>query len=476
MKVTQEKLPDSQIGIEIEIPAEASKKVYENVVKKLTKSVNIPGFRRGKVPRKIVIQRLGESYIKATALEELIDSSIKTAIQQEDIPVLGNLSLRSDMEQLISVFTPDQSVTVSVAADVYPEAEYEPDSYKTITVQAEEIKFSPDSVDKWLEEERNKRATLVPVEDRPAAMGDQVIVDYQAYEIEEDGSQGAAIAEVTGKDFEVQMEEGRLVEGLVEGIVGMKIEETKAIPVTFPEDYPLETVAGKSVTFDITVKEIKAKELPDLDDDFAEEASEFETLAELRQHLETVFQEQTQERTKKNIHEAIKKGLAEISTTAMPVTMIEQECERLVRKTILDLEQMGLNVNQMFQGGDDMMTMLKQNARPEAIAELKTQLMMSEIAEKESIESTDEEIETEVQKLKKEFAGQKIDDEQLLNYVKVTLKEGKVLDWLQEIATIELVPEGTLSQQEEEASEENNEEGEENESISSVTAEVEETD
>lgn len=238
MKVTQEKLPDSQVGLEIEIPATASKKVYENVVKKLTRTVNIPGFRRGKVPRAIVIQRLGQSYIKATAIEELIDDSIKAAVKQEELPIIGNFSLRSDMENLIQIFDPEAPLTIKVAADVFPEAEYEPESYKKITAQAEEIEYSADAVDQWLKGEQEKRATLVPVEDRPAALGDLAIVDYAAFQVAEDGQAGEAIAEVKGSDFEVTLEDGRFVAGIVDGIVGMAVDETKLIPVTFPEDYP----------------------------------------------------------------------------------------------------------------------------------------------------------------------------------------------------------------------------------------------
>ncbi len=457
MKVTQEKLPDSQIGLEIEIPAESSKKVYENVVNKLALSVNIPGFRRGKVPRAIVLQRLGQSYIKATVIEELIDTSIKAAVKQENLPIIGNFNLRSDMESLMQAFEPDAPLTVSVAADVFPTAEYEPESYKTLTVQAEEIKYDPATVDEWLKGEQEKRATLVPVEDRPAAMGDLAIVDYRAFTVQDDGTAGDPIEEVEGKDFNVQLEEGRFVKGIVEGVVGMAPEDIKQIPVTFPEDYPLETVAGENVLFEITVKEIKSQELPELDDDFAEEVSEFEAIAELRQDLEKQFQDQAGARTDNNIKGAIKKTLSDVFTGDLPETLIKQECERLVAQTARELEEMGLDLSQIFQSGDDMLKTLQDNARPEAIANLKSQLMVTEIASKEKLEPTDEETEAKSAELRQQFKDQKIDQARLENYVYSTILEEKVLSWLKDIVTVELLPEGSLSQPEEE--EDNSEDG-----------------
>ncbi|MEY2984756.1 MAG: trigger factor [Cyanobacteriota bacterium] len=445
MKVTQEKLPDSQIGLEIEIPAESAKKVYENVVNKLARSVNIPGFRRGKVPRSIVVQRLGHSYVKATVIEELIDTSIKAAVRQEELPIIGNFNLRSDMESLVQAFDPNASLTVSVSADIFPTAEYEPEGYKTLSVKAEEIEYDPAKVDEWLEEARKERATLVPVEDRPAILGDLAIVDYQAFSVKEDGTAGEPLEDLAGTDFNVQLEAGRFVAGIVEGIVGMAPEETKLIPVTFPGDYPLEMVAGDDVLFKITVKEIKFQELPDLDDDFAEEVSDFETIAELRQDLEAQFQTEAKQSTDDNIKGAIKKALSDVFTGELPETLIKQECERLVAQTARELEGMGLDLSQIFQEGDDMLKTLQENARPEAIATLKSQLMITEIAKQESLEPTEEETDAKIADLQEQFKGQKIDQDRLESYVYATLIEDKVLTWLKEIVSVELLPEGSLS-------------------------------
>jgi trigger factor len=292
MKVTQEKLPDSQIGLEIEIPAEKSQAAYEKVVKNLARTVNIPGFRKGKVPRQVLLQRLGASYIKATALEELIQDSFKQALEQEEITALGNYNLRSSFDELVEKFIPGVPLSFQAAVDVVPSVVL--GDYKALSVKAEETLYDPQSVEDWLQQRREQQADLVPIEDRPAQRGDVAIVDYQAYALSEDGSKGEAIADIKGTDFKIDLEEGRFVEGMVEGIVGTALDENKDITVVFPDDYPLETVAGQSVLFNITLKELKAKELPELDDDFAGEVSEYATLAELRESLEKQYQEEAE--------------------------------------------------------------------------------------------------------------------------------------------------------------------------------------
>lgn len=176
MKVTQEKLPKSQIGLEIEVPAETTQKVYEKVVQNLARSVNIPGFRRGKVPRQILLQRLGTQRIKEAALEDLVQDGLKQAIEQEAVEALGNYKLISTFDELIGQFQPGQPLTFSASVDVPPEVSL--GEYGGLSIKAEETQPDPDSVDKFLEQRRAEQATLIPVESRPAQMGDVAVVDY----------------------------------------------------------------------------------------------------------------------------------------------------------------------------------------------------------------------------------------------------------------------------------------------------------
>ena len=289
MKVTQENLPDSQVGLEIEVPADLSKQGYEKVLRDYMKSANIPGFRKGKVPRQILIQRIGTVQLKAAALEEIVQSVIEKAIKQEDIEALGNYQLQSNFEELMGVYKPGEAFTLSASVDVPPRVNLS--EYKGLSVQAEEIKPKEGGVDETLEGYRENLATLVPVEDRAAKEGDVAVVDFVGKAENAEG-EVEAFEGGSAEDFQVEISEGKFIPGFVEGMVGMNLSDEKDVEVTFPEDYPQAELAGKPATFTITLKELKEKELPEVDDDFAEEVSEFETLEELRKSLEERYQKE----------------------------------------------------------------------------------------------------------------------------------------------------------------------------------------
>ena len=176
MKVTQEKLPASQVGLDIEIPADTTKKSYDRVVSRYKQSLNIPGFRKGKVPTQVLLNRIGVERIKATALEEVLQSSIETALEQESIDAIGNYGLKTSFEELVGRFTPGEALTFTATVDVPPEAEMK--DYASLSVTAEEVAYDPAKVDEYLEERRGEQADLIPVEDRPCEAGDTVTADY----------------------------------------------------------------------------------------------------------------------------------------------------------------------------------------------------------------------------------------------------------------------------------------------------------
>ncbi|WP_013321866.1 trigger factor [Gloeothece verrucosa] len=448
MKVTQEKLPDSQIGLEIEIPPETSKQTYETVVNNLARTTQIPGFRKGKIPRQVLVQRLGSLRIKATALEEIIQSSLQEAIKQESIEVIGNYQLGSSFEELLQKFNPGETFTFSASVDVPPTVQL--GDYQNLQIKAEESVYDPQKIDEWLEQQREKFVTLVPIEDRPAQIGDVAIIDY--YALANDGPQaGEAIPGVQGTDFRVELGEGRFISGFVEGIVGMKPDETKEINATFPEDYPQEELAGKEAIFTVTLKELKTKELPELDDELAEQISEnseqkFETLAEWREYLEKQFSEQAQNETKNSIHSRIIEELVNISTVDLPETLIQEEITELLRQTAVQMQQMGVDVKTLFTS--ENIGRMRDNARPEAVERLKQTLVLTEVAKVESIEVDNQAIEERYNKLKQQLQGQDIDLDRLREVIIQELQTQKTLEWLQEKATVELVPKSTPQEEE----------------------------
>ncbi len=448
MKVTQEKLPASQLALEIEISGEETKKAYEKVLKGLTRSANVPGFRQGKVPRQVLVQRFGKERLKAAAIEELLQPSIEEAIKQEEIKALGNYQLRSQFEELTQQYTPGEPFTFSASVDVPPEVTL--GDYKSLQVQAEEVKADPQKVEAYLEEKRNEEATLAPVEDRPAQMGDTTVIDYEGRLSGEEGDEPIEGAQAT--DFELELAQGKFIEGMVEGIVGMNSGETKEISVTFPEGYAREDLAGKTAKFNVTLKELKAKELPELDDEFAEDVGEHSTLQEWREALQKQYEEQAETETKNNINQAIVQALIEQSEIELPETMIEQELQTLITQSAMQLAQMGIDVSQMMT--EEMVKNMKERSRPEAISSLKQNLILQEISKQEALNPTEEEIKAKANEVRQDLEKQEqdYDEERLQEYVEDDLRQEKTLAWLREQATVELVPEGSLqSAQEEEA-------------------------
>ncbi|MBW4470979.1 MAG: trigger factor [Stenomitos rutilans HA7619-LM2] len=447
MKVTQEKLPASQIGLEIEITPEMSQKAYEQVIQKFTRSANIPGFRKGKVPRQVLIQRFGSVQLKATALEELIDETLKQAIEQEKIDALGNYQLRSSFEDLVSQFVPGAALTFSASVDVQPEVTLA--QYTEFQLQAEEIKPDLEQVDKVLQQYQEQTATLIPVEGRAAQLGDVTIVDYKGVLLsDEPDTEPEPFPGGEAEDFQVELTEGKFIEGFIDGIVGMNPGETKDLPIPFPEDYPQETLAGRSARFTITLKEIKEKELPALDDDFAQEVSEFETLAELRSSLETRYTEEAETKTTANKEQAILDELLKHIEVDLPETLVERELSYLLNQTAMQLQNQGIDVKRLFN--QDTIPMLKERSRPEALDRIKRTLALGEVAKRESLKVESAEVTAKATELLKELGDRDIDPDRLQAVVAEDLLKEKIVNWLIEHSTIELVPEGTLATPEEE--------------------------
>lgn len=442
MKVTQERLPESQLGLNIEIAPEASRSAYEKMVQSLSRSSNIPGFRKGKVPRQVLLQRIGNERIKAAALEELIQKSLQDAIEQESIEALGQPNLRSNFEELLGQYNPGDTFTFSIAVDVPPSIELA--DYGSLSVKAEEIVYQPEKVDEFIEQRREQKADLVPVEDRAAEMGDVAFVDFKGT-LTAEGQEGEEIEGGSATNFQVELVEGKLIPGMVEGIVGMKPEETKEVAVTFPEDYPQEDLAGKPAVFSITLNELKTKELPELDDDFAQDVTdeEFETIAAYRESLEKRFKEQAQDQTNNNINDAISDALLEQNTIDLPESLVQEEVTNVLTKTLMQMQQMGLDVKQLFNS--DNVPMLRDNARPEALTNLKKSLIIKEIAKKEGLEPDRAAIEAKIAEIRPQLTGQEVDEDRLNEMVTQDLLSENTFKWLRDKAQVELVPEGSLS-------------------------------
>jgi trigger factor len=446
MKVTQEKLPASQIGLEIEITPEITKQTYEQVIKNLASTANIPGFRKGKVPRTILLQRLGTTRIKATALEELIQDGIEQAVKQEAIPAIGQPQLRSSFEDLIKNYEPGKPLTISAAVDVEPEVNLV--QYTDLQAKAEEVKYEPERVDATLDKERQELATLIPVEGRAAQIGDIAVVDFKGsfarVEGEDETAELEPIPGAEATDFQVELQEDKFIPGFISGIVGMNPEETREIAAQFPDPYANEDLAGKAATFTVTLKELKEKELPEVNDDFAQEISDFETLEELRASLVEQYQKEADDKTKTNKQEALLTELLKHVEVDLPATIIEQEVDAMLTQTAMRLSQQGLDVRKLFT--QDIIPQLRERSRTEAIERIKRSLSLREVGKRESIQVTPEEIAARVTELLEQYPEeQDVDEDKLRSIVENELLTEKTIDWLLEHSSVELVPEGSLN-------------------------------
>jgi trigger factor len=437
LNVTQEKLPASQVGLKIEVPTDLSQKIYDQVVNDFVRNADIPGFRRGKVPRQVVLQRIGSARLKAAAVESIVQKTLDQAIQQEKIQVLGNFQLQTDFEELIIQYQPGAVFSFSAAVDVPPEATL--GTYKGFKIKAVQVDYDPAKVDQVLLEQQTQRATLIPVEDRPAQASDTVLIDFKGRIAEgsETNAEAEAIVGGDATDFQLDLVPGQFIPGFAEGVIGMQVGETKEVPVTFPAEYFQEDLAGKDAIFTITLNEIKEKELPSLDDEFATEISEFETLTELRELLEKRYREEAEQQTKINIEAAILDELLLVADAQLPEVMVREEINAILTQSLMRLQSQGLDVNKLLS--DDLIERMREQARPDAVQRLLRSLALAEVAKQENIEVSAEEVEQRYLAALEQMGNRKIDRSKLRDVVEGELIETKTLAWLREQSEVTFI-------------------------------------
>ncbi len=429
MQVTTRSLPNSRIAVEMVVPAERCQASYQEALARLSRSVKLPGFRKGKVPKAVLIQRIGIPQIKASALEALIDEAWKTSLKQEAIEPLCEPELSGGFEDLFENFNPDQALTVTLETDIAPTPKLK--QTKDLVAEVETIAFDPTKVDELIEQSRKQLATVVPVEKRPAAMGDIAVVSFKGT-YSDDGSE---IEGGSADSMDIDLENGQMIPGFIEGIIGMELDNTKTIQCHFPEDYPQEDARGRTANFAITLQDLKIRELPKLDDSFAQQASDKTTLKELRAELEQRLKDDAKRRDSSNRKDALTDSLVKQLEVEIPKTLLDIEVRNLVEQTAQKFAQQGMDVKSMFT--PELVQSLMQSSRPEAEDNLKRKLALNALSEKEKIKVENKEIEDKLEELKPQFADQKnIDPERLKQAVSEDLLQEKVIQWLEENNTV----------------------------------------
>ena len=429
LKVTTESRPSSRLAVTVTVPGDRCKASYEDALTSLGRSIKLPGFRQGKVPRTVLMQQIGVIRIKATALEKLIDSVWRDAIDQESIEPISQPDLSSDFESLLESFDPGQELTFTLEADVAPSPKLK--STKGLKAEFEAVDYDASRVDAMLEDSRKQLATVIPVEDRAAEKGDIGVLSFKGT-FSDDNSE---IEGGSAESMDVDLEHGRMIPGFIEGVIGMKIGDSRTVDCQFPDDYPKEDARGRKAAFLIELKDLKTRELPALDDAFAKQASEQETLADLRLELEKRLKDDAERRQTSNRRDALLTALVEQLEVELPEVLIQQESRNLLEQTAAQFAQQGMDVKSLFT--PDLVRNLMQNSRPEAEDRLRRSFALTALAEAEEIKVDDNDIEAKLTEVRKDLSPDaKVDPERLRQAVMDDLIHDRLMSWLEENSTL----------------------------------------
>jgi len=429
LQVKTSSKPGSRMALELEISAARSQAAYDKALESLSRTVRLPGFRKGKVPKAVLVQQVGPLRIRATALEELVDSSYRDALEQQTVAAIGRPELSEGFEAVLERFEPGQSLSYTLEVDVEPSPKLK--TTKGLKAEAETVSYDTARVDELLEQSRKQMATLVPVDNRAAQGGDVAVLAFHGIFADTE----EAISGGSSEAMEVELEDGRMIPGFVEGVIGMTIGSTKSVECSFPESYPQEDAAGRKARFEITLKELKSRELPALDDAFAQQASDKQTLAELRSELETRLKDDAERLAKANRHNALVEALVEQLEVDLPETLVQQEIRNLIEQTAGQIAEQGMDVKKLYT--PDLVRSLMDTSRPEAEQRLRRSLALKALAEAEGISVDDQALEAKVKEVSRGLSQQgNIDPQRLRQVIADDLLQEQLLEWLEANSTI----------------------------------------
>ena len=379
-------------GNEAVIVVEIDKELMESGVNKAymkaRKSIQIPGFRKGKAPRKMIEAMYGAHVFYEDGLEEIFPEVYKAAVLDQDVKAIGRPSL-TDMQ-----ISEDNIVTLTLTTEVYPEVTL--GQYKGLEVEKMEVSVSDEQVAAELDRMAQNVASTENV-DRPAEMGDTTNIDYEGFD------NGVPFEGGKGENFDLKLGSGHFVPGFEDQIVGMSAGEEKDINITFPEDYHAD-LAGKAVVFHVKVNKVTVTSVPALDDEFAKDVSEFETLEELKADIRAKAEEQAEKQAKSAFENAAVEKAAENTTVDMPKALVDSELDTQMERFAYQLQMSGYSMEQYakMMGGD--MNSLRNAFRPQAEKQAKISVTLEKIVEAEGITVSDEEISEEFEKLAKDYS------------------------------------------------------------------------
>ena len=423
-------LPQSRIAIEIEIPPSSCKSCIDETINTLSRSAKIPGFRAGKIPKQVLIQRFGLTQLYASALEKLIEKSWNEALKIKSIKPLSEPELVDGFESILEKFDPEKVLKIILNTDVEPTLKLK--KTKGIKVEVPLDKFNSKSIDEALERSRKQLANIVPVNDRPAIIGDIAVISFSGtYKDTKEKIEGGS-----SDSMDLELEENKMIPGFVEGIVGMKINDNKKLSLQFPNDYSDERSRGKKAIFEVHLKDLKKRELPELNDEFAKQSANKDSLKDLKKDLEIQLKE-NHENKQKNIRvEALIDGLSKELEVDIPKGMIDLEVKNNIEQTAQRFAQQGIDIKSTFT--PELVKSLAESSRPEAEKNVLRNLSLKALSEKEKINVSDEEVDNKLKEYENEIknAPNKIDMIRLKEVIKNDLLKEKLISWLEENSEI----------------------------------------
>ncbi|EHO82465.1 trigger factor tig [Eubacterium infirmum F0142] len=411
---------------------------------------NIDGFRKGKAPRSIIEKHFGEGVFFEDAINNLFQTAYPEALNELELEVID--SPQADFSEIGK----GKPLTITIDVDVYPVVEVK--DYKGIEVEQVDPEVTDEDVDRDIEAMRKRNSRMV-VADRPVENGDTVILDYAGFVGDEQFKGG------TAENQELKIGSGMFIPGFEEQLIGVKAGESKDVVVTFPEDYQTKELAGKEATFKCTVHEVKFEELPELDDEFAKDVSEFDTLAELRDDARVRILESAKLQCENEAKDKVIAQVYENNKVEAPATMVADEMDRMIQELEQQMRYQGLNIQQYLQFTGSTLDDLRKEIKPEAEKRVATRIVLRSIGDVEKVEVTDEDMDKELQRMSEAYNTdseniKKMLGEENLAFFRKDIALTKVMDMLYNEAKITMVKAADIeAKKAEDKPEEKSEEG-----------------
>ena len=388
LKECTKKEEANKFELVVSVDGETFEKAIEKVYKKQVKKINIQGFRKGKAPRRIIEKMYGTEVFYDDAMQDCYPDALYDAAKEADVKIVAVDSLEA-VEAGKDGFT--------FKAEVIVEPTMEIDNYKGIEVEKKSTEVTEELIDKEIEQVRERNSRLVTVEDRPAENGDTAVIDFEGF------VDGEAFEGGKAEGYNLSLGSGNFIPGFEEQIVGHSTGEEFTIDVKFPEEYSSEALAGQDAQFKITLHEIKTKELPEVDDEFVQDVSDKETLAEYREELKTTVEKRLKDEAEKDVDNQISEKLMELLEGEIPEAMFENQTNDMIRDFEMRLRAQGMDVNTYMQYMGMDVNALKDMYKGEAENRVKLRLALETIARKENIEVTEADLEDEYSKMAESY-------------------------------------------------------------------------